>query len=239
MIGITVKIKMAYRPVYLAKNVPPYVECVYVEFKFYSGHSLKQKRLSIKSLHDAFKADYPEQKILEVSSKSENPLGLKISAFNLNFFHKDSGKTFSVESAFQGSKVFENGGPYVDLLEKSSHDAKKDERIQNSGSLIGFKFFGTYFPLEPETYFYDWLYINALNLNPDLAEEILQYDAFTDIEFNPKKSLNCQARAAAIFVGLSRTNLIGDALCRRENFLETVYPKKITAQFSGKIFRFN
>ena len=214
---------MAYRPVYLAKDVQPYVERVYIEFQFYKGFSLKQKHLSINSLHDAFKIDYPEQKILEVSSKSENPLGLKISAFNLNFFHKGSGKTFSVESAFQGSKVFENGGPYVDLLEKSSHDAKKDARIQNSGSLIGFIFFDEDFQLEPETYFYDWLYINALNLNPDLAEEILQYDAFTDIEFNPRKSLNCQAAAAAIFVGLSRANLLNSALLNKDNFREIVY----------------
>ena len=37
----------------------------------------------------------------------------------------------------------------------------------------------------------------------------MAYDAFTDIEFNPDKSLNCQARAAAMFVALNREGLIG------------------------------
>lgn len=216
---------MANRPVYVAKNFEPYVERVDVEFKFYNGFSKKQKNLSTKSLHDAFKQDNPQMNLLEISSKSENPFGVKVSAFNLNFFHKESGKIFSVESAFQGSKVFESGRSYVDLLDKSSREAKKDNRLQTSGKLIGFNFFDKTFPLEPKTYFYDWLYINALNLNTSLAEEILNYDAFTDIEFNPKKSINCQAKAAAIFVGLSRAGLINDALFNEKIFLEIVYPK--------------
>ena len=210
---------MANRPVYVAKNSAPYVECINTEFKFYNGFSDKQKHLSIKSLHDAFFENYPEKNLLEISSKSENPLGVKVSAFNLKFPHKN----FSVESAFQGSKVFENGGPYVDLLDKTSHEAKKDERLKNSGNLIYFKFFDEIFPLAPTTYFYDWLYINALNSNSNLAEEILNFDAFTDIEFNPKKSLNCQAKAAAIFVGLARADLLKDALTSKENFLKIVY----------------
>lgn len=214
---------MANRPVYIAKKIYPYVERVDIEFKFYSGFSVKQKQLSIKSLHDAFKEIYPDKNVLEISSKSDNPFGIKLSAFNMNFSYKNVDKTFSVESAFQSSKIFKNGGPYVDLLEKSSRNAKHDERIKNSGDLIGFIFLDEDFQLDPKTYFYDWLYINALNANSDLAEEILSYDAFTDIEFNPKKSLNCQAAAAAIFVGLSRANLLSVALSNKENFRETVY----------------
>lgn len=217
---------MANRPVYLATDIKPYVEKVDVDFKFYNGFSTKQKILSIKSLHDAFKEIYPDKNVLEISSKSPDPLGVKVSAFNLQFRYHNSDKSFSVESAFQSSKVFENGGPYVDLLEKNSRDAKKDSRIKAGGNLIAFKFFGEVFPFEPQTYFYDWLYINALNANAEWAKEILQYDAFTDIEFNPKKSLNCQAAAAAIFVGLSRAYLICDALKSKEDFLEIIYPKK-------------
>ncbi|MBQ9487598.1 MAG: hypothetical protein IJU91_07355 [Selenomonadaceae bacterium] len=227
---------MANRPVYIAKEIQPYFECVDTEFKFYSGFSLKQKHLSIKSLHAAFNEIYPDKKVLEISSKSDNDLGVKVSAFNLQFSYKDLDKVFSVESAFQGSKVFENGGPYVDLLGKSSRDAKHDERIKTSGRLIAFKFFGEVFPVDPKTYFYDWLYINALNFNSDLAAEILNCDAFTDIEFNPKKSLNCQAAAAAIFVGLSRADLLSAALKNKEDFLEIVYPKKIAAELRGNIF---
>lgn len=222
---------MANRPVYVTKDSAPYVERIDTDFTFYAGFSAQQKRLSIRSLHAAFLGNYPKKNLLEISSKSENPLGVKLSAFNLKIFHEDSGKVFSVESAFQGSKVFEGGGPYVDLINKTSREAKKDERIRNSGKLIGFKFFGEVFPIEPTTYFYDWLYINALSLNSNLADELLNFDAFTDIEFNPKKSSNCQAHAAAIFVGLSRANLIRDALSSREDFLEIVYPKEVSPLF--------
>lgn len=217
---------MANRPVYIAKESQPYFERVDIEFKFYGGFSLKQKQLSIKSLHDAFNEVCPDKKVLEISSKSDNDLGVKVSAFNMQFRHKDSDKNFSVESAFQGSKVFKNGGSCFDLLEKSSRDAKKDSRLKAGDNLLGFIFLNEDFPLEPKTYFYDWLYINALNSNAASAKEILSYDAFTDIEFNPKKSLNCQAAAAAIFVGLSRADLLSAALSHKENFLEIVYPKK-------------
>ena len=39
-------------------------------------------------------------------------------------------------------------------------------------------------------------------------EEITKYNAFTDVEFNPNKSINCQARAAAIFVGIAKAGLL-------------------------------
>ena len=216
---------MANRPVYVALEKFPYVQRVDVEFKFHNGFSAQQKILSIRSLHDAFKNLYPEKSVLEISSKSENPLGVNLSAFNLKIKAKNSDKVFSVESAFQSSKVFELGGPFKDLLYKSSREAKTDVRLRNSGALKEFQFFKRTFPLEPKTYFYNWLYIHALNLQTELAAEILNYDAFTDIEFNPKKSINCQAEAAAIFIGLSRADLLSAALETEENFLKTVYGK--------------
>jgi hypothetical protein len=105
-------------------------------------------------------------------------------------------KEFSVETAFQSSKVFENGGPYIDLLEGTSKAAKKDIRLKTSGKLTQFKFFNRNWELEPKTLFYDWLYINALSLNEGLKNEIINYTAFSDIEFNPEKSINCQAKSA-------------------------------------------
>jgi hypothetical protein len=36
----------------------------------------------------------------------------------------------------------------------------------------------------------------------------MKYDSFTDIEFNPNKSINCQARAASMFVGISKAGLM-------------------------------
>ena len=137
----------------------------------------------------------------------------------------NNGNKFSVESAFQASKVFELGGPYRDLLCVSSKEAKKDMRLRNSGKLIAFKISGKTFKITPKTLFYNWLYINALNMHEDLTKQIIEYDAFTDIEFNPNRSINCQAQAAAIFVSLYRKGVLHEALKDIDSFERIVYPK--------------
>ena len=165
----------------------------------------------------------PNSKILEISSKSENPLGVALSAFNLMVKNKNGEDLFSVEAAFQASKVFEKGGPYTDLLYVSSKEAKKDKRLKTSGSIIGFNFQGEEFKSRPKTFFYSWLYINALISNKELAEAIMDFDAFTDIEFNPQKSLNCQAEAVALFVALKKNDLLEKALKDKNSFRQIVY----------------
>ena len=212
---------MAIRPVFTISASKPFVTREEIEFHYFSGFSITQKQKNINSLHNSYLSVNPQKKILEISTKSTSPLGVSLSAFNLNIITNI--RSFSVESAFQSSKIFEKGGPYIDLLEKSSREAKKDERLHNSGKLIAFKYFNRQFPLEPKDYFYNWLYINALYLNQDLSSEIINYDSFTDIEFNPQRSLNCQAKAAAIFVGLKKQNLLSKALESHESFLRIVY----------------
>lgn len=192
-----------------------------IEFQWFSGFAISQKRKSINSLHQNYLMHNPNKKILEISSKSEHELGIKLSAFNLMMCRKD--KIFSVESAFQGGKIFENGGPFTDLLDKPSIAAKNDTRLKNSGRVIGFSFFDEEFPINPATYFYNWLYINALNENYELNEQVMNYEAFTDIVFNPQKSLNCQAMSVAVYVSLRRQNLLDKALSNKQNFLDLVY----------------
>ena len=212
---------MAERPVYEVKLNSELFVKRNVEFQYYSGFSLQQKRKCIQSLHRNYNANNNKM-VLEISSKSPTELGVKLSAFNLMITTK-SGNTFSVESAFQASKVFEHGGPYKDILLKSSKEAKKDERLKTSGKLKCFQIGGNTFALEPKTLFYNWLYVNTLYQNKDLAEKILRYDAFTDIEFNPKKSINCQAIAVAIYVGLVKSNNLEEALKSPEEFRKVVY----------------
>lgn len=213
---------MAIRSVFKVSNsTSRYIDKIDVEFNWYPGFSVSQKQKSINDLHNNYKKKYCDDNILEISSKSPNDLGVKLSAFNLLITTKDN-KRFSVESAFQSSKKFEFGGPYLDLLEKNSKEAKKDPRLKNSGKLVAFEFFNTWWPLEPKTLFYDWLYMRALYRNADLAKEILQFDAFTDIEFNPQKSINCQANAAALFVALSRRNLLDKAMSNIGDYVDIV-----------------
>ena len=68
-----------------------------------------------------------------------------------------------------------------------------------------------YAPAHHISQFYDFLYLNAL-LEPEnkaVREQLLQegFTAFTDLA---TKSLNCQARSAAIFVGLVKAGLIDE-----------------------------
>ena len=216
---------MAVRPVFVVS--PDRRHCIRenVEFEYFGGFSVAQKRRCINSLHQSYLSANPGKKVLEISSKSEEELGVRLSAFNLMIKAGD-GRPFSVESAFQAGKVFENGGPYLDLLDVSSKAAKKDERLNNSGRIIAFEFDGERFETEPKTYFYNWLYISALRSHEELTKPLLEYNAFTDIVFNPQKSINCQAEAAAIYVSLSKQGLLEEALKNKESFKRIVYSGK-------------
>lgn len=194
---------MAVRPLFLPDpHQRPFVITKEIDFEWYPGFAVSQAQKSIRSLHNSA-ATQGISPVLEISSKSTEPLGIALSAFNLRF-EIAPGKVLSVESAFQGSKVFDSGGPFTDLYEKSSREAKTDQRLQASGKLMAFDVMGELFPLQPTTAFYDWLYIRALFANQNLASQLSSYKGFSDIAFNPERSMNCQARSAALFVGLSR-----------------------------------
>lgn len=218
---------MARRPIFVPMlDSKRFVLERYVEFKWHPGFAKSQKQKSIRELHKMALCDYQVQRPLEVSSKSEDPLGVALSSFNLQFTTKN-GRTLTVEAAFQGSKVFSEGGPYTDIFTMKPIDAKRDRRLKESGPLVAFRFFKSDWELEPKTAFYDWLYINALLKNPDLIDEVTDRDGFTDIEFNPERSINCQARSVALFCALFHNDKLDFALKSRENFL-SLYPGKVS-----------
>lgn len=197
----------------------------YVEFQWHSGFAKSQKQKSIRELHEMALKTYGVYNPLEVSSKSENELGVALSSFNLKFTTQ-KGRRLTVEAAFQGSKVFERGGPFIDIFSKKPIDAKRDERLRSSGPLTKFSFFGVDWDLDPKTAFYDWLYINALLKNSQLAKSVTDHDGFTDIEFNPERSINCQARAVALFCALFHSDKLNQALSDQESF---------TSMYAGRV----
>ena len=217
---------MAIRPVFITKNRSPFYEEINTEFVFYSGFAESQQRKSVASLHDAYLSIHPQYKLLEVSTRSDVPLGQSLSAFNLKYCLSDI--WYSVENIFQSSKVFEFGGPYKDLLFVPSYAAKKDARLHESGALVGFNFQDLDFPLYPKTFFYDWIYISALFQNSNLSKQLMIYNAFTDIAFNPKKSINCQARSAAVYVSLALTGKLDQALSSPATFRDVVYNENLS-----------
>jgi len=212
---------MATRPVFVPDTSSnKFVIEAEISFKWFSGYSLTQKQKSIESLHRAALSQGIAH-VLEISSKSVDSLGVNLSAFNLKLTHPD-GIQISVESAYQGSKVFSNGGPFKDFFSLSGREIKKDKRLYNSGELLAFQFGVERWPLQPLTAFYDWLYLTALVQNPDLSEQLLKFNGFSDIAFNPKKSFSCQARSAALFVSLTRLNQIETAVRSKDDFLKVL-----------------
>lgn len=195
---------MATREVYIPSRFFPFYEAVTVEFEYNGGFAVSQKQKNILAIHEAFAKKRPDARVLEISSKSLQPEGVKASAFNLMKYVPELNRSVPVENVYQGGKVFSMGGPYTALYEVTPKEAKSASILQESGRLTGFFFNGKRFPLEPETAFYNYIYINALLENDGLSREVLSYDAFTDVEFNPQKSVNCQAKAAAVYVSLFR-----------------------------------
>ncbi len=214
---------MAERPVFRALGSGAQLVQVHmIAFEWFPGMAVKQAQKSIASLHESARRALHIDQVLEISTKSPDQYGVALSAFNLTFCTTKHRREFSVESAFQSSKVFEYGGPYTDLMKSAPRDAKRDPRLKNSGKLKAFRFFRQDWYLEPKTAFYDWLYINALAQHEDLIDYVLDYSAFTDIAFNPERSINCQAYAAALFVALHKRNLLREALAGQESFIRVI-----------------
>ena len=185
---------------------------------------------SILSFHKNISKKFKFNKILEISTKSEDKLGIKLSAFNLKINYKK--REYFLESLFQGSKIFTDEGPHQDIYEKKPIDAKKDERIKRS-DLREFSFFGEKFSLDFD--FYSWLYLIALNQNKNLTNEILDYQAFTDIEFNPQKSLNCQAYSAALYSSMIKNKILDVNKEYTNDELKNLIPSKKIKNYQQKL----
>jgi hypothetical protein len=211
---------MAKRPVFVpGADEDHLVDEIQCDFKWSPGFSASQKKKNVVALHESARRKGLAP-LLEVSTKSEERIGQRLSAFSLQILTPKG--SLSIESAYQGSKVFENGGPYIDLYNADSRSAKRDERLRTSGRLTAFRFFDEDWPLVPKTAFYDWLYLSALQPHQTFLRRLFSYKGFTDIEFNPEKSINCQARTCAMLVSLLKSNRLDRALASQESFIETV-----------------
>lgn len=210
---------MAERPVFVPNSSGrSLVAEVPVSFKWHPGMAPTQKRKNVAALHEAASSKGLPH-LLEISSKSDREIGRRLSAFHqkVRLSNRD---VIPLECAFQGSKVFERGGPYTDLFYAEPRDAKRDIRLQESGNLLRFELEGNEFPLYPKSVFYDWLYANAIFPEREWLKRLGKMDGFTDIEFNPEKSVNCQARSCAYFVALEKRALLDDAMMSFDKFAE-------------------
>jgi hypothetical protein len=226
---------MAERPIFVSKpDSPELVQEIFLRLTWNPGFAVVQKEKNIKALHEAA-AISGYRNILEVSTKSDKQRGQHLSAFYLKVQNERLGE-IPLESAFQGSKVFERGGPFVDLYRKDVREAKKDHRLKESGPLVAFEFDGVRWPLEPKTVFYDWLYTGCIYPYREWAAKLYDYGGFSDIEFNPFRSINCQARSIALFLSLMKRGQLGEALESPPNFIRVLLDSKYRPQLSADDF---
>lgn len=207
---------MATRSVFVSRDEYPFFEEIAVEFDWFSGFALSQKRKSQISLHKNFQSQYPEHKTLEISSASLYSLGSLLSAMNLK--KTTSQGITSVESAFQSSRIYGKGdhqiGPFPEYLFLPGRECKRMVKEASNGQVSyryhfdGMDFFAPEYHI---SLFYDYLYLNSL-LEDDNSAVIKMlidgdYTAFTDLA---TLSLNCQARSVAIFVSLMKNCLVDE-----------------------------
>jgi len=222
---------MAKRPLFLPNLSFPFFRKIEVEFDWHPGFSLVQKQKSLVSLHQEAKVELGDINLLEVSSKSLNKLGHQLSAFNLpahttDMFYNNKGP-FSLETVFQTSKVFKPNLRCTDLIGLDELEIRNKVRLRQKDELSHFKLEDEKWSLQPTGAFYNYLYIRSLFRHQKLCYSLEKYEGFTDIEFNPTKSFNCQAESVSQFLGMKRSGIdLEDALSSQNKFLKTVYPNR-------------
>ena len=218
---------MTKRPFFSPKLDSVGVEERFATFTWNPGFAISQKQKNIVALHDAIRNMDVTKTPLEVSSKSMVDLGVKLSAFNLGVRKRQL--LYTVESVFQASKVFSGGiGPFPELYAANPSQVRALVREKANSPLQAFKYGTELWGLHPTRAFYNWVYCRALNANPELGDELRVFNCFTDIEFNPKKSLNCQAYAVALYLSLSAHGVLEEALSCKDCFLK-YHPQDIVA----------
>ena len=185
-----------------------------VEFEYIKGMAFSQKQKNVLSFHKSISEQFPGSRIIEISTKSQTPIGVNLSAFNLKL------DGYPLECVFQSSKVFEGNVQFENLLFEDPKTAKQYIRENVTLPLIGFRYKNEFFETLPRTLFYDYIYISALLQSNIDVSNIANYDIFTDIEFNEKKAYNCQARACAIYAYMLRKGKVEYYMSSRERFKE-------------------
>lgn len=195
------------------------VERVY-NFEWSMGLAVSQLRKSIRSLHNEIR-NSGYDKVIEVSTKSEDEVGRKLSPFNLMV--NIEGEILPVESVYHGSKVFNDNGNMVRISEceymkpcKIKQFIRETIGVRNL-KLVEFNIKGKKrFDLSSKGMCFDYIHILGASQNEELGNEIMKYDCFTDLMFKRENGIGCQARSCAMYKYLRTSGLV-------DRFLEKPY----------------
>ena len=214
---------MAFGAVFVPTLQEPYYDFILVEYTP-SGNLGRLKTIhDSEILHNEYRLQHDTNaRVLEISRMTETPgvlFSVKCSRLKYLFtkpYKKE--RSLYIETVYHGSKCFEHGGPYEDIITslKTPHSARTDHRLKMSGRLKGFHYNEKTYPAYPaESAFFDWLYLSALQGKSNICDKaslLFEYDAFTDMDFNPatQKCIVCPARVAAMYVGMTKAGVLTD-----------------------------
>ena len=149
--------------------------------------------------------------VLEISSKSNSPLGRSLSAMNLRV---PGHKMRPLENVYQGSKDYGSGpDPSIEEL-PNGFQAKKAARERHAretaagNMLVGFTVDGHHWPASSGTACYDHLWAQgAVGRYGDNLQTLLKdYQGYSDMYFRPERGLACQAAAAATTMAMLKAH---------------------------------
>ena len=144
----------------------------------------------------------PGQKVLEISSRSGETMGKRLSAM---YLPARGYADVPVESVYQGGKDHGRGPSPAIAAMRSGFAAKQREKarafVQGAG-IEAFHVGGHRFDASTGTAAYDYLWarsaVRALGGPAAAAKALSAYDGFSDVFDRPGKSMACQAQAAAV-----------------------------------------
>ena len=141
-----------------------------VTFTYIKGMAFSQKVKNALSFHQSIQEQFPNDRILEVSTKSSNDLGVALSAFNLKLDDRP------IESIYHSCKVFSDGVRFDFLRDWAPRDVKRYIRENGDKELKCYRYSDEDIPLETGTLFYDYIYIQALRQVPEVSVLLENYD---------------------------------------------------------------
>lgn len=233
-----------------------------VEFEWHLGMSWQQKQKSSLSMLAQLKSE--GYKPIEISRRSEDlDFGVQLSAFNLKLNNYNVENIFQAYKVCNDGGPYldllkvepqkargdcriqtsESKKPcqfnHVEYKNKSFYNSEnicEYCRTRSERHLVSFSSGKVHWGIEPKSLFYDAVYISALLQNKHLSDCLVEYNAFTDIEFNQKVPysqnkgpFNCQARSCAIFSTLKKANYSNEqisAIVRSPEKMYSLYGKQ-------------
>ena len=194
--------------VYCAKEGQCYFQNTMYDWFSGGNTETEQMQARVKSLHERFNLYLPGFNILEISSISEEPLGVEVSGLKL----RDSRGNL-IEGVYRGSRVYE-GGQLKDLYHVDTASQAIHDKLGNDlGMFSEYDWYGQRVPTEPVTLMKHWIWCEAVYNQKDLREGILKYDAFTNYFSNTARDyFGCYPHAASILVALNQSNVLDIAM---------------------------